>query len=68
LNRSAKELIKPLESKGSLFKRSKGSHQIYYNSSTNKTVVVPLHGNKDMPKGTYYAILKQAGLDKGTVE
>ncbi|MDP1726079.1 MAG: type II toxin-antitoxin system HicA family toxin [Bacteroidota bacterium] len=45
------------------FKRSKGSHQIYFNSITNKTVVVPVHGNRDMPKGTYLAILKQAGVE-----
>ena len=23
-----------------------------------------MHGNKDLPKGTFYAILKQAGIDK----
>jgi predicted RNA binding protein YcfA (HicA-like mRNA interferase family) len=27
-------------------------------------VIVPIHGKKDLPKGTFYAILKQAGLDK----
>ena len=60
---SPKALIKILESNGFVLKRSKGSHQIYFNVLTNKTVVVPVHGNKDMPKGTYLAILKQAGLD-----
>ena len=34
------------------------------NSDTGKTVVVPVHGNKDLPKGTYFAILKQAGIEK----
>jgi predicted RNA binding protein YcfA (HicA-like mRNA interferase family) len=46
------------------FKRSKGSHHIYENPVTKKITVVPIHGNKDLPKGTYYGILKQAGLDK----
>lgn len=64
MNRSAKNLIKFLEQKGFFFKRSKGSHQIYFNPITNKTVVVPTHGNKDLPKGTFFAILKQAGIDK----
>jgi predicted RNA binding protein YcfA (HicA-like mRNA interferase family) len=64
LNRSAKELIKILEERGFVFKRAKGSHQIYYNPVTNKTVVVPIHGNKDLPKGTFYTILKQAAIDK----
>jgi predicted RNA binding protein YcfA (HicA-like mRNA interferase family) len=31
---------------------------------TGKITVVPVHGNKDLPKGTYYGILKQAGLNK----
>jgi predicted RNA binding protein YcfA (HicA-like mRNA interferase family) len=26
--------------------------------------VVPVHGNKDLKKGTFLAILKQAGIDK----
>jgi predicted RNA binding protein YcfA (HicA-like mRNA interferase family) len=25
---------------------------------------VPVHGNKDVKKGTFLAILKQAGIDK----
>ncbi len=49
------------------FKRSKGSHHIYENSITKKITVVPLHGNKDLPKGTYFGILKQAGLDKDKI-
>jgi predicted RNA binding protein YcfA (HicA-like mRNA interferase family) len=64
LNRSAKELIKIIEKNGFLFKRAKDSHQIYHNPVTNKTIVIPLHGNKDMPRGTYYAILKQADIDR----
>ena len=61
---SPKELIKLLESNGFYYKRSKGSHQLYYNPSTDKTVIVPYHGNKDMPKGTWFAILKQAGIER----
>ena len=64
MNLSAKNLIKVLENNGYIFKRSKGSHHLYFNSSLNKTIVVPLHGNKDLPKGTYFAILKQAGLPR----
>jgi len=67
MNLSAKHLIKILENNKFDFKRSKGSHHIYYNRITNKTVVVPKHGNKDLPKGTFFAILKQAGIDKQSV-
>ncbi len=64
MNLSSKRLIKFLEDKGFIFKRSKGSHQLYHNSTTNKTVIVPVHGGKDMKKGTFLAVIKQAGLDK----
>jgi len=62
----AKYLIKILEQNGFVFKRAKGSHQVFFNISTNKTVIVPMHG-KDMPKGTFYAILRQAGIDKNSL-
>ncbi len=61
---SAKDLIAILIKNGFEFKRSKGSHHIYENPDTKKITVVPVHGNKDLPKGTYFGILKQAGLDK----
>jgi predicted RNA binding protein YcfA (HicA-like mRNA interferase family) len=64
MNQSPKHLINLLEAHGFIFKRGKGSHQIYYNSNANITVVVPVHGGKDIKKGTFLAILKQAGIDK----
>ena len=64
MNLSAKFLIKTLLKAGFVFRRSKGSHHIYFNKATNKTVIVPLHGNKDLPKATFFTILKQAGIDK----
>jgi predicted RNA binding protein YcfA (HicA-like mRNA interferase family) len=67
VSRSAKDLVKILEAHGFIFKRAKGSHQIYYNPDKKVTVVVPFHGKKDMPKGTYYGILKQAGIDKNDI-
>jgi predicted RNA binding protein YcfA (HicA-like mRNA interferase family) len=64
MNYSSKYLINILENNGYRYRRSSGSHQLFYNSEKNKTVIVPVHGKKDLPKGTFYAILKQAGLDK----
>lgn len=52
-----------LEQHGFVFKRAKGSHQLYFNPLTHKTVIIPVHGGKDMKKGTFLAILKQAGID-----
>ena len=64
MNLSSKHLIKILEHNGYFYKRAKGSHQLYYDPLNNRTVIVPVHGGKDMKKGTFLAILKQAGIDK----
>ena len=63
MNQSPKLLIKLLEQNGFIFKRSKGSHHVYFNPLNNKTAIVPVHGNKDIKKGTFLAILKQAGIN-----
>ena len=67
MNQSPMHLIRVLQQHGFIFKRSKGSHQIFYNINLNITVVVPVHGNKDISKGTFLSILKQAGIDKSEI-
>jgi predicted RNA binding protein YcfA (HicA-like mRNA interferase family) len=64
MNYSARNLIRLLEQKGFSFKRANGSHHLYYNAATSKTLIVPVHGNKDLSKGLFFALLKQAGIDK----
>ena len=64
MNFLAKHLIKLLVQRGFNFKRANGSHHLYYNPETNITLIVPIHGNKDLAKGTSFSILKQAGIDK----
>jgi predicted RNA binding protein YcfA (HicA-like mRNA interferase family) len=63
VNQSPKFLIKLLEQNGFIFKRSKGSHHVYFNPLNNKTVIVPVLGNKDIKKSTFWAILKQVGIN-----
>lgn len=63
MNLSPDYLIKLLEENGFVFKRSKGSHQVYYYSISNKTIVVPFHNGKDLKKGTFMSIVKQAGIE-----
>ncbi|MDQ3683002.1 MAG: type II toxin-antitoxin system HicA family toxin [Bacteroidota bacterium] len=67
MNLSPKHLIKTLEQQGFFYKRAKGSHQLYYNPVTKVTVIVPVHGGKDLKKGTFLTILKQAGIDKSVL-
>jgi predicted RNA binding protein YcfA (HicA-like mRNA interferase family) len=56
-----------LEERGWELQRIKGSHHIYFNNELNRTIPVPVHGNRDMAKGTFYSILKQAGIDRNDV-
>ena len=58
-----KDIIKILQQKGFILDRSRGSHQIWLHPVSRKRTIVPMH-NKDLPIGTLYAILKQAGIDK----
>ncbi|MBK9271441.1 MAG: type II toxin-antitoxin system HicA family toxin [Saprospiraceae bacterium] len=67
MNLSPKQLIKILESSGYIFKRTNGSHHLFFNPNNNKTVIVPIHSNRDLKKGTFMAILKQAGIDKNEI-
>lgn len=67
MNLSPGYLISILEANGFILKRIKGSHHLYYNKESNKTVTIPVHGNRDLKKGTFYSILKQAGIDKSDI-
>ncbi|MCQ2336903.1 MAG: type II toxin-antitoxin system HicA family toxin [Paludibacteraceae bacterium] len=58
--KKVKDVIDLLINNGFLFVRQKGSHQVY--SDGTHIVVVPDHGNKGIEKGTYFSILRQAGL------
>ncbi|MCK5058862.1 MAG: type II toxin-antitoxin system HicA family toxin [Candidatus Aminicenantes bacterium] len=57
------EMIKILKKRGFILDRVKGSHHIYFHSQSKRRVIVPLH-KRDLPTGTFYEILKQAGIDK----
>jgi predicted RNA binding protein YcfA (HicA-like mRNA interferase family) len=63
---TSKEIIRVLKEKGFILDRSKGSHQIWLHPESGKRAIVPMH-NKDLPAGTLYAILKQAGIDKSEI-
>jgi predicted RNA binding protein YcfA (HicA-like mRNA interferase family) len=67
MNYSPKHLIQLLEGKGYQLKRVSGSHHIFFHTELKKTVVVPVHGNKDIPKGTFMSIVKQAGILKDEI-
>ena len=58
--KSVKEVVTMLLDNGFILKSQKGSHMKFEKDGI--TVVVPNHGKKGVEKGTYYSILRQAGL------
>jgi len=60
---SYREIVKRLKAFGFAFDRqAAGSHEIWYNESTNRYTTIPNHPG-DMPEGTLRAILKEASID-----
>ena len=60
---TARDVLKKLRKAGFEFDRqAKGSHEIWYNSSTKRRTTIPNHPGVDLPKGTLRAIIKQTGL------
>ena len=59
---STRNLIRRLRRAGFLLVRHGANHDIYERSSNGdvRRVVVPRH--REIPTGTYFAILRQAGL------
>ncbi|RRD73757.1 type II toxin-antitoxin system HicA family toxin [Tannerella forsythia] len=58
--KTVKEVINLLKENGFVVKTKKGSHIKF--EKGGKIVIVPDHGSKGVEKGTYYNILRQAGL------
>jgi predicted RNA binding protein YcfA (HicA-like mRNA interferase family) len=58
-----RDVTRKLRACGFKFDRhAAGSHEIWYNATTNRYTTVPNHTG-EMPEGTLRAILKQAGID-----
>lgn len=60
---SYRDVIKKLRIHGFIFRRATGgSHEIWWNDYTKKTVVVPHH--REIKSGTVKSIIKQSGIDE----
>jgi predicted RNA binding protein YcfA (HicA-like mRNA interferase family) len=58
-----RDVIRRLKIFGFVFDRqASGSHEIWFNKLTGRYTTIPNHPG-DMPEGTLWAILKQAGID-----
>lgn len=58
------ELVRPLEENKFRIVKEKGSIRYYGKDGYDKLIRIDYHGNKEVPTGTYYAILKAAGIRK----
>lgn len=58
---TVRALTRALERAGYVFRRQKGSHQIYQHHETGQRISVPVHTG-DVPKGTLRQILRLADL------
>lgn len=59
---SGKKMLQLLAKQGWKLIDIKGSH--HKMAKDGKTVVVPVDGNRSLPKGTEHSILKRAGVRK----
>ncbi len=59
----AREVVRALERAGFVVVRSSGSHHRLVNKTDpTRQTTVPVHGGKDVPRGTLRAIIDQAGF------
>ncbi|MGH4012491.1 MAG: type II toxin-antitoxin system HicA family toxin [Pseudonocardiaceae bacterium] len=55
-------MVRALQNAGFELTYVRGSHHYFRLPGTAGLVVVPVHGNRDLPTGTLRAILRQADL------
>jgi predicted RNA binding protein YcfA (HicA-like mRNA interferase family) len=60
---NGKNLSAILKENGWTLDRVNGSHHIFIKSG-KRSIPVPIHGSKDLPKGLIRAILKQAEIPR----
>jgi predicted RNA binding protein YcfA (HicA-like mRNA interferase family) len=59
---SGKRMCAILEGRGWNYDHATGSHRVYKNPASEFTIAVPVHGNRDLKRGTQKGIMRQAGL------
>jgi predicted RNA binding protein YcfA (HicA-like mRNA interferase family) len=59
---SGSRVLRAFERVGFRLSHVRGRHHYLVKPGVTKLVVVPIHGNRDLPKGTLRSILRQAGM------
>ncbi|MEK7150524.1 MAG: type II toxin-antitoxin system HicA family toxin [Patescibacteria group bacterium] len=59
-----KDLVRALKSVGFLQHRQRSSSHLAMKHEDGRRTIVPMHSNKDIPKGTLLAIIKDIQITK----
>jgi len=61
---TGRQVVRALERAGFVTDRVVGSHHVMaHPGEPKRTVSVPVHGNRDLKRGTLRSIIRQAGFD-----
>ncbi|MDS3861115.1 type II toxin-antitoxin system HicA family toxin [Thermosynechococcaceae cyanobacterium BACA0444] len=61
---SGKTFCRIVERYGWVLRRLMGSHHIYSQKDSTVRLVMPAHGNRDLPIGTLKSLMRYAGLQE----
>jgi predicted RNA binding protein YcfA (HicA-like mRNA interferase family) len=61
---NGREVIRALQKLGFRLDRIEGSHHMMVKDGHPRTIPVPVHGSKPLPKGTLRSIIRQAGVTR----
>ena len=65
---SGRDVLRVLQRSGYDLTHVRGSHHYLRKTGLAGLVVVPVHGNRTLPDGTFRSILRQAGLTQDEFE
>jgi predicted RNA binding protein YcfA (HicA-like mRNA interferase family) len=58
----ARDVARVAQSLGFVLDRQRGSHAVYFRSTDDRRVVIPMHAAKDLKPGTLRGIISDLGL------
>jgi predicted RNA binding protein YcfA (HicA-like mRNA interferase family) len=61
---NGKQVIAALEKEGWYVKRVRGSHHVLRHPNIPDAIPVPVHGNKEIKRGTLASILRTARIER----
>jgi predicted RNA binding protein YcfA (HicA-like mRNA interferase family) len=63
---NSRQVIRVLQNLGFRLDRIEGSHHMMVKDGHPRTIPVPVHGSRPLPKGTLRSIIRMAGVTRET--